>query len=457
VGITLTVQKPIVVLIQVETGFCKQINLCKKCGKRLEQSTSVVIHSWPPNARPEKCECLESDYDFQAATYETWWFCDFFDHITQSPANNKKNIGWDGENQPKTDEMCADDDETYHPGDQQNRHLGLISESIVDADWRRNTTLRLAPPILPVSPAAKALLHFWPASLPPKRDVTVTNRSVSCFSWDEEELVRKSWWKSWQSNKISTEKAARSPKFHHGDALASLASSGESDDGGLAPPPRKKQRTLEEATMQQAANGTVEQNGVSSTSNGGGEPSSSGLQNGSGGLASMTNGDGATNGNLNSPKIMDSTNHDIVRLIGQHLRTIGLKYVAHHFAIYWFIVLPLSAKLVSVPSFSDTFCESRTKPMTLLSRRRMRLITLIIFTRRLPGVIPMPVYTAWLEASAFYLRSLWNFLTNYLQLQSHAYLSKYAALALRRFVLCMHRHSNNSSSLNGSNHSWFSF
>jgi hypothetical protein len=83
--------------------------------------------------------------------------------------------------------------------------------------------------------------------------------------------------------------------------------------------------------MQQAANGTVEQNGASSTANGAGEPSSSGLQNGSGGLGGMTNGDGASNGNLSSPKIMDSTNHDIVRLIGQHLRTIGLKYVSSPF------------------------------------------------------------------------------------------------------------------------------
>jgi hypothetical protein len=82
--------------------------------------------------------------------------------------------------------------------------------------------------------------------------------------------------------------------------------------------------------MQQAANGTVELNGVSSTSNGAVEPSSSGLQNGSGGPGSMTNGDSASNGNGNtsSPKLMDNTNHDIVRLIGQHLRTIGLKYVA---------------------------------------------------------------------------------------------------------------------------------
>ncbi|CAB3367499.1 Hypothetical predicted protein [Cloeon dipterum] len=80
--------------------------------------------------------------------------------------------------------------------------------------------------------------------------------------------------------------------------------------------------------MQQAANGTVEQNGVSATANGAGEPSSSGLQNGSSSFGGMTNGDGASNGDLSSPKIMDRTNHDIVRLIGQHLRTIGLNRTA---------------------------------------------------------------------------------------------------------------------------------
>lgn len=36
---------------------------------------------------------------------------------------------------------------------------------------------------------------------------------------------------------------------------------------------------------------------------------------------------GETNQNLGPPKIMDKTNQDIVRLIGQHLKTVGLKYV----------------------------------------------------------------------------------------------------------------------------------
>lgn len=31
--------------------------------------------------------------------------------------------------------------------------------------------------------------------------------------------------------------------------------------------------------------------------------------------------------NIDPPKIMDKTNQDIVRLIGQHLKTVGLKYV----------------------------------------------------------------------------------------------------------------------------------
>ncbi|XP_059470541.1 WD repeat-containing protein 26 [Neocloeon triangulifer] len=78
--------------------------------------------------------------------------------------------------------------------------------------------------------------------------------------------------------------------------------------------------------MQQAANGTV--NGVSATANGAGEPSGSGRQNGSDTFAGMTNGEAASNGDLGSPKLMDRTNHDIVRLIGQHLRTIGLNRTA---------------------------------------------------------------------------------------------------------------------------------
>jgi len=33
------------------------------------------------------------------------------------------------------------------------------------------------------------------------------------------------------------------------------------------------------------------------------------------------------NQSLGPPKIMDKTNQDIVRLIGQHLKTVGLEYV----------------------------------------------------------------------------------------------------------------------------------
>lgn len=35
--------------------------------------------------------------------------------------------------------------------------------------------------------------------------------------------------------------------------------------------------------------------------------------------------------NLGPPKIMDKTNQDIVRLIGQHLRTVGLEYVTYYY------------------------------------------------------------------------------------------------------------------------------
>lgn len=38
---------------------------------------------------------------------------------------------------------------------------------------------------------------------------------------------------------------------------------------------------------------------------------------------------GETNQNLGPPKIMDKTNQDIVRLIGQHLKTVGLEYVVN--------------------------------------------------------------------------------------------------------------------------------
>lgn len=40
---------------------------------------------------------------------------------------------------------------------------------------------------------------------------------------------------------------------------------------------------------------------------------------------------GETNSSLGPPKIMDKTNQDIVRLIGQHLKTVGLEYVSFLF------------------------------------------------------------------------------------------------------------------------------
>lgn len=119
------------------------------------------------------------------------------------------------------------------------------------------------------------------------------------------------------------------PEFHHGDSLASLASSGDSDDGGLAPPPRKKSRTLD-ATMQQAANGCTQRNGVSED-----HSELSSQQNGTDNLQEINVVNGTQNGEL-TPKIMDKTTQDIVRLIGQHLKAIGLEYV-----LYDFLRIPL--------------------------------------------------------------------------------------------------------------------
>jgi len=114
----------------------------------------------------------------------------------------------------------------------------------------------------------------------------------------------------------------RRDKFHHADSLVSLASSGDSDDGALAPPPRKKSRIVE-VNMQQPQQ---PQQQLQSASNG----------------CSQHN--GATSDEI-APK-MDRTNQDIVRLIGQHLKTIGLKYVSNrnlilrrHFTIWLVIVI----------------------------------------------------------------------------------------------------------------------
>ncbi|KAG8263855.1 WD repeat-containing protein 26 [Homalodisca vitripennis] len=105
--------------------------------------------------------------------------------------------------------------------------------------------------------------------------------------------------------------------FHMKPIRTSLASSGESDDGGLAPPPRKKSRPSLEATMQQPANGCTQHNGATEDDH---IPSSSAQQNGTDIAPHST----TVNGEI-SPKRLDRTDYEIVRLIGQHLKTIGLK------------------------------------------------------------------------------------------------------------------------------------
>lgn len=80
--------------------------------------------------------------------------------------------------------------------------------------------------------------------------------------------------------------------------------------------------------MQQGANGAAvspgtQQNGTATDSSG---------AHTNGNIAAETDGDGAeVNGEESEsgtplPKIMDKTNQDIVRLIGQHLKTVGLEY-----------------------------------------------------------------------------------------------------------------------------------
>lgn len=116
---------------------------------------------------------------------------------------------------------------------------------------------------------------------------------------------------------FSSENLCEPTKFRHGVPLASLASSGESDDGGLAPPPRKKSRPSLEATMQQPANGCTQHNGATVEDH---IPSSSSQQNGTDVVLRST----SVNGEI-SPKRLERTDYEIVRLIGQHLKTIGLK------------------------------------------------------------------------------------------------------------------------------------
>lgn len=73
--------------------------------------------------------------------------------------------------------------------------------------------------------------------------------------------------------------------------------------------------------MQQASNGGPQQNGA--TSEGGGNHSNGNSLLRCDGDVNGVNGE--SNQTPGPPKIMDKTNQDIVRLIGQHLKTVGLE------------------------------------------------------------------------------------------------------------------------------------
>ena len=79
--------------------------------------------------------------------------------------------------------------------------------------------------------------------------------------------------------------------------------------------------------MQQASNGGAvssgQQNGA--TSDSGGPQTNGNLSTETDIDANRVNGEASPS--LGPPKIMDKTNQDIVRLIGQHLKTVGLEYV----------------------------------------------------------------------------------------------------------------------------------
>jgi len=103
--------------------------------------------------------------------------------------------------------------------------------------------------------------------------------------------------------------------FKSSRRAARLASSGDSDDGGLVPPPRKKRHLDTEETMLQPTNGCLQHNGSVE------QPSSSSTVNG--GSSASDNGDGPEQSN--GCNIKGRSSQEIVRLIGQHLKLIGLK------------------------------------------------------------------------------------------------------------------------------------
>lgn len=104
--------------------------------------------------------------------------------------------------------------------------------------------------------------------------------------------------------------------FKSSRRVARLASSGDSDDGGLVPPPRKKRHLDTEETMLQPTNGCLQQNGSVD------QPSSSST-------VPVVNGSTTDNDNeqeqSNGCNIKGRSSQEIVRLIGQHLKLIGLK------------------------------------------------------------------------------------------------------------------------------------
>ena len=109
----------------------------------------------------------------------------------------------------------------------------------------------------------------------------------------------------------------------HSDSTAILASSSDSEDGGVSAPPLKKQRLFAN-NMQSNANGCDAHNENGGTGDQQTQASTSQLN---GACAPASNGDLSSEVNLHvAPiKIMCQTDQDIVRLIGQHLRGLGLK------------------------------------------------------------------------------------------------------------------------------------
>ena len=103
---------------------------------------------------------------------------------------------------------------------------------------------------------------------------------------------------------------------NHSHSGASLASSSESEDGGVSSPPRKKLR-LSASIMQ--ANGCSQQNGES-------EAATASTSQRNGACSNTANGDLHEQGErVGFTKAMNQTDQDTVRLIGQHLRSLGLK------------------------------------------------------------------------------------------------------------------------------------